>query len=166
MAKKTAYLGLFAALAILFGYVESLIPLSLFIPGIKLGLCNLVIVFVLYKFSVREALLVSVIRILVIGFMFGNLMSILFSLGGGLLSLFCMELLKRTGNFSVCGVSIFGGTMHNMGQMLIAMMVIPGKALLFYLPVLCIVGAFTGLLIGIISMLILKRFEKADSWRF
>ena len=107
--KKTAYMGLFAAAAIIFGYVETLLPVFAGIPGIKLGLANLVTVILLYLFGWREAAVVSFIRILVIGFMFGNLFSILFSLAGAGLSLLVMVLLKKNGGFSVAGVSIAGG---------------------------------------------------------
>lgn len=94
MKRKTAYLGLFAAVAIIFGYVESLVPVFTGIPGIKLGLANLAVLFILDRYSFKEAALVSVVRILVIGFMFGNLFSILYSLAGAALSLTVMDLLK------------------------------------------------------------------------
>lgn len=101
--KKTAYLGLFASLAIIFGYVETLLPVFTGIPGIKLGLANLVTVFILYTYSWREAAVISLIRILVIGFMFGNLFSILFSLAGAGLSLFCMNVGKKFQDYPLLG---------------------------------------------------------------
>ena len=106
--KKTAYMGLFAAVAIIFGYVESLLPVFAGIQGIKLGLANLVTVFILYTYSFREAAAISLIRILVIGFMFGKLFSILFSMGGAALSLACMTWAKKYLGLSVTGVSIRG----------------------------------------------------------
>ena len=121
--KKTAYMGLFAAVAIIFGYVESLLPVFAGIPGIKLGLANLVTVFILYTYSFREAAAISLIRILVIGFMFGNLFSILFSLAGAALSLACMTLAKKSLGLSVTGVSILGGVTHNLGQIVVAVLI-------------------------------------------
>ena len=104
MKRKTAYLGLFAAVAIIFGYVESLVPVFTGIPGIKLGLANLAVLFILDRYSLKEAALVSVVRILVIGFMFGNLFSILYSLAGAALSLTVMELLKKHSKAIVLGL--------------------------------------------------------------
>ena len=109
MKRKTAYLGLFAAVAIIFGYVESLVPGFTGIPGIKLGLANLAVLFILDRYSFKEAALVSVVRILVIGFMFGNLFSILYSLAGAALSLTVMELLKKHSGFSLIGISVAAG---------------------------------------------------------
>ena len=162
MKRKTAYLGLFAAVAIIFGYVESLIPVFTGIPGIKLGLANLAVLFILDRYSFKEAALVSVVRILVIGFMFGNLFSILFSLAGAGLSLLVMVLLKKNGGFSVAGVSIAGGVTHNIGQILIAVCVVENVNLFYYLPVLLIAGLLTGLLIGILSGEIMKRIPGKD----
>ena len=155
--KKTAYMGLFAAVAIIFGYVESLLPVFAGIPGIKLGLANLVTVFILYTYSFREAAAISLIRILVIGFMLGNLFSILFSLAGAALSLACMTLAKKYLGLSVTGVSILGGVTHNLGQIVVAVLVVENVNLFYYFPALLIAGLITGFLIGILSGEILKR---------
>ena len=104
-AAKIALLGLLTALAIVMGYVEYRIPLPLPVPGIKIGLCNIVIVFVLYRFGVLRALLVSLIRVAVVGLLFGTPISMLYAAGGAVFSLFCMYLLKKTGRFSVIGTS-------------------------------------------------------------
>ena len=114
MKRKTAYLGLFAAVAIIFGYVESLVPVFTGIPGIKLGLANLAVLFILDRYSFKEAALVSVVRILVIGFMFGNLFSILYSLAGAALSLTVMDLLKKHSGFSLIGISAVSYTHLSM----------------------------------------------------
>ena len=143
--KKIAYMGLFGAVAIIFGYVESLFPVFAGIPGIKLGLANLVTVFILYTYSYREAALVSFIRILVIGFLFGNLFSILFSLAGAALSLACMTLAKKYLGLSIAGVII------------VAALVVENVNLFYYFPALLIAGLITGFLIGILSGEILKR---------
>ena len=118
MAKKTAYLGLFCAAALILSYVESLIPFFAGIPGMKLGLPNAAIVSVLYLYSWKEAALVNLARILAAGFLFGNAFGILYSAAGAGLSLLCMQLVKRTGKFSPAGVSVIGGVAHNAGQVI------------------------------------------------
>lgn len=157
---KAAYFGVFTALALILSYVESLIPISFGIPGIKLGLANLLIVVFLYKRNWKEAFLLSVVRILLAGFMFSNLFSILYSLAGGSLSLFVMAILKKQGSFSVVGVSVAGGITHNMGQLLVAMMVVETYRVGYYFPVLLIAGVLTGLVIGIVANEVLKRLNK------
>ena len=158
--KKLSYLGLFAAVAIIFGYVESLIPFFAGIPGMKLGLANLAVLFILEKYTWKEAVLVSVVRIIVIGFMFGNLFSILYSLAGGILSFLVMLLLKRIKGFSMIGISIAGGVSHNIGQIVVAMCVLENTKLIYYLPVLMIAGTVTGILIGVVSRKILPAVSQ------
>lgn len=157
--KKTAYLGLFAAIAIIFGYVESLIPFFAGIPGMKLGLANLAVLFILEKNSWKEAALVSTVRILVIGFLFGNMFSILYSLAGAALSLTVMTLMKRFSGFSILGVSVAGGVSHNIGQLIVASLIVENTSLLYYAPVLLISGVATGLLIGFLTGEITKRIR-------
>ncbi|MGI6007814.1 MAG: Gx transporter family protein [Ruminococcus sp.] len=157
MVRKTAVLGLCAALAILLGYVESLIPLLPGVYGIKLGLSNLMIVFMLYLYGMKEALLVSVIRVAVIGFLFGNLFSILFSLAGAAASLAVMGPVRMIRGMGVIGTSLAGGVAHNMAQMAVAMFVVTSFYLIYYLPVLMVSGVITGILIGIVSREMIKR---------
>ena len=157
MKQKTAYLGLFSAVAIIFGYVESLIPVFAGIPGIKLGLANLAVLFILERYSLKEAALVSAVRILVIGFLFGNLFSILYSLAGAALSLSVMTLLKKHTDFSILGISVAGGVSHNIGQLIIAMMVVSNTSLMVYAPVLLVSGVVTGLAIGVLTSETVKR---------
>lgn len=157
--KKTAYLGLFAAIAIIFGYVESLIPFFAGIPGMKLGLANLAVLFILEKYSWKEAALVSTVRILVIGFLFGNMFSILYSLAGAALSLTVMTLMKKFSGFSILGVSVAGGVSHNIGQLIVASLIVENTSLLYYAPVLLISGVATGLLIGFLTGEITKRIR-------
>lgn len=146
--KKIANLGLFAAVAIIFGYVESLIPFFAGIPGMKLGLANLAVLFILEKYTWKEAALVSAVRIIVIGFMFGNLFSILYSLAGAALSLTVMELLKKHSGFSLIGISVAGGVTHNIGQLIVAMIVVSNTSLMVYAPALLVAGVLAGILIG------------------
>lgn len=158
---RVAVFGVFTALALIFSYVELLIPINFGIPGAKLGLANLVIIIVLYKTDWKEALLLSVVRIVLAGFLFGNLFGILYSLAGGILSLAVMVLLKRSGAFSIIGVSMAGGVSHNVGQLIMAMLVVETYAVGYYLPVLLIAGLITGTLIGIAGREMLKRLDLA-----
>lgn len=157
MKNKVAYFGVFTALALIFSYVETLIPFQIGIPGVKLGLANIIIVIALYKMTAKETLLLAVARIVLAGFIFGNLFSILYSLAGGLLSLFVMVLLKKKGEHSILGVSIAGGVSHNIGQLVVAMLVVETYSVLYYIPALLIAGLLTGLLIGVAAAEMLKR---------
>ena len=157
--RKVAIFGVFTALALIFSYVELLIPINFGIPGAKLGLANLMTVLVLYKMGIKEALALSVTRIILSGFMFGNLFGILYSLSGGLLSFLVMVLLKKSDRFSVAGVSIGGGTAHNIGQLLVAMVVVQTYQVGYYPPVLLVAGEVTGLLIGLVAKEVLKRIQ-------
>ncbi|WP_346663704.1 Gx transporter family protein [uncultured Merdimonas sp.] len=157
MKSKVAFFGVFTALALIFSYIESLIPFQFGIPGVKLGVANLIIVTALYKMELKETYLLSVVRVLVSGFLFGNYFSILYSLAGGLLSLSVMALLKKQGGFSVMGVSVAGGVFHNIGQLAVAMLVVETYSVMYYLPVLLIAGLITGFLIGAVSAEVLKR---------
>lgn len=160
MKSRVAYFGVFTALALIFSYVESLIPIQIGIPGVKLGLANLMIVIALYKMSLKETYLLSITRVVLSGFLFGNMFAILYSLAGGLLSLTVMAVLKKAGGFSVMGVSIAGGVFHNIGQLIIAMIVVETFSVAYYIPVLLIAGVFTGLLIGIAANETLKRIKE------
>ena len=146
--KKLSYLGLFAAVAIIFGYVESLIPFFAGIPGMKLGLANLAVLFILEKYTWKEAVLVSVVRIIVIGFMFGNLFS-----------LAVMTFMKKKSGFSILGISVAGGVSHNIGQLIIAGLITMTSGLIYYAPALLISGVITGLLIGTLTSEVLKRIH-------
>ena len=157
MKNKVAYFGVFTALALIFSYVETLIPFNFGIPGVKLGLANLIIVIALYKMKLKEVYLLSVVRVLLNGFIFGNYFSIIYSLAGGLMSLSFMALLKKKGGFSILGISMAGGVMHNVGQLIIAMIIVETFSVAYYVPVLLISGLVTGLLIGITSGEMLKR---------
>ena len=156
---RVAYFGVFTALALIFSYVETLIPINFGIPGVKLGLANLVIVIALYKMKLTEVYLLSVVRVLLAGFIFGNYFSIIYSLSGGLLSLTVMALLKKSKGFSVMGISVAGGVFHNVGQLIVAMLVVETFSVGYYFPVLLVAGLITGLVIGIVSAEMLKRIK-------
>lgn len=162
MKNRAAYFGVFTALALIFSYIETLIPIQFGTPGIKLGLANLVVVIVLFKTGWKEALLLSVTRIVLAGFIFGSLFSIVYSLAGGVLSLGIMTLLARTGRFSVAGVSMAGGVSHNIGQLIVAMLAVETYQVGYYLPVLLIAGLITGAVIGAVAGEVLKRISNIE----
>ncbi len=155
--KSVALLGICSALAMVLSYLESLIPLSFAVPGIKLGLANIAIVFVLYKLGAKEAVIVSLVRIVWVAILFGNALILAYSAAGAVLSLTAMILLKRTERFSTVGVSVIGGILHNTGQILVAMMVMETAQIVYYLPVLCISGIAAGVAVGLVSAILIKR---------
>lgn len=155
--KKVAFCGLILTLSLIAGYAESLLPVFVAIPGIKLGLANSVILLLLYEVGIKEAFAVSITRVLLSGFMFGSMSSILYSLAGALSSLTGMAILKKSDCFSITGVSMAGGVMHNIGQLAVACVVLETTAVWYYLPVLMIAGCVTGLVIGILTGEIQKR---------
>lgn len=161
MKNKVAYFGVFIALALIFSYIESLIPIMVLIPipGIKLGLPNLIVLIALYKMGTKEAYVLSVARVILAGFLFGNMFSIIYSLAGGLLSLTVMVLLKKLEHFSILGISTAGGVMHNVGQILVAIVALESVSIAYYLPVLLISGVITGVVIGVITNEMLKRLN-------
>ena len=159
MRHKVAYFGVFRALALIFSYVETLIPIHFGIPGAKLGLANLVVVIVLYKAGWKDALLLSVTRIVLSGFLFGILFGILYSLAGGLFSLGVMTIIKRRESFSMIGVSMAGGVTHNIGQLIVAMIVVETYQVGYYLPALMLAGLATGTLIGLVCREVLRRLK-------
>ena len=160
MKKKTAYLGVMLALALICSYVEVLIPIPIGIPGIKLGLANIVIVFALYSMGIKEAVVLSIMRVTISGFMFGNVIAIAYSLAGGLLSLLVMYLLKKTDKLSCISISIAGGIFHNIGQMIIATILVDNYYVLYYVPVLMIAGFITGACIGVVAQEVFLRIGK------
>ena len=159
MKRKTAHLGMFLALALICSYVESLIPFYFGIPGIKLGLTNIVVVLTLFCMGAKEAFCISVLRILLAGFLFGNPFSILYSLGGGVLSFLVMWFLKYTGKLKVISVSVAGGMFHNIGQLFVASVVVENYNLFYYAPVLLLAGFVTGFLIGILAQELIVRLK-------
>ncbi|MCF2642810.1 MAG: Gx transporter family protein [Lachnospiraceae bacterium] len=158
--KKVAFLGVFLALALILSYVESLIPFYFGIPGVKLGLTNLIVVVMLYLCGTKEAFAISMLRIMLSGFLFGNMFSILYSAAGGLLSFLVMYALKRTHKLKVISISVAGGVSHNIGQLIVAAFVVETYNIFYYMPVLIFAGALTGFLIGILGQEFIFRFQK------
>ncbi len=161
--RKIAYLGLLIALAFVFSYIEFLIPVNIGIPGAKLGLANLVIIVALYTLNEKDAFLLSIIRIVLVGFTFANLASMLYSFAGGILSFLAMLLAKRTNKLSMTGVSVIGGVFHNVGQIIMAIFVVKTMSLVYYLPVLIVSGLAAGVAIGILGAMVTKRIKKLVS---
>lgn len=151
-----ARVALLAALALIFSYVEAIIPYNPGIPGVKLGIANVVAVVALYKFGWKEAAAVNAVRVIIAGLLFTGVFGMFYSLAGAVLSMAGMILLKKTGLFSVIGVSMAAGVLHNLGQLLIAAFLIEDLRIFFYFPVLLFSGIAAGILVGIIATMILR----------
>lgn len=159
--RRTAELGLLLAMALILSYVESLIPFSFGIPGIKLGLPNLIVLLLLYDGRrVSEALLVNGMRIVLSGFLFSNLYAILYALAGAAFSFLAMLAGRRTKRLSMMGVSVLGGVFHNVGQLLVAMAVVETLAVAYYVPFLIAAGTLTGALLGFVGMELLPYLRR------
>ena len=155
---KIAVLGLCTAIAMVFAYVEVLLPpLFTAIPGIKLGLPNIVIIFALYKMGLKSAAAISFVRIVAVSTLFGNPMTFAYSMAGGILSLAAMALLKKLDILSTVGVSVAGGVLHNAGQILMAMLLLGTAELGYYMIVLAITGTISGILVGFCGSFAVKR---------
>ena len=155
--KMLAFSGMFATLALIFSYVEALLPIPVPVPGVKLGVANLVIIIALYRMGFRRALSINCVRIALAGLLFSGVFGMLYSFAGGLLSLSVMQLLKRTGLFSMVGVSMAGGVAHNLGQLIAACIVVATPSLMSYFSVLLFTGLIGGILIGILAYTVEKR---------
>lgn len=147
-------------MAILMGYVEMLIPLPLLVPGMKLGLANVIIVIVLYHMDAKSAFFISLVRVLMSGLLFQGFAGLLYSLAGALLSLAVMVLLKKTGKVSITGVSVMGGVFHNIGQIIVAAAVVENIKMAYYLPFLLVTGVVTGFVIGAVARLALGYVQR------
>lgn len=159
-SRRLARYALLTALAMALSWLESLVPLAGVVPpGVKLGLTNLVVIFALYRMSLRDAAVISLIRVVLVAFTFGNSYSFAYSLAGAALSLAVMVLLKRSGKFSLLGVSVAGGVSHNIAQVLVAMAVLETARLAWYLPVLLVSGIAAGVCVGAAGALIVKRIR-------
>lgn len=152
--------GLLLALTLILSYVERLAPLPVPVPGVKIGLPNLVVIFLLYRVGLRQAITVSLARVALAGLLFGTGVSVLYALAGAVLSLTVMTLLKKTGAFSIRGVSVAGAVCHNFGQILVAMTLLENQYLLGYFPVLCVTGALAGVVIGLVAALLVEHIKK------
>lgn len=157
--RRMTVLALLFALAMIFSFVESRLPTFIPIPGVKLGLCNLVVILALLRYGFPSAAAVSLLRVLLSSILFGNMAAFFYSLAGAVLSLLVMALLKKTGRFSPVGISVSGGVFHNVGQILMAWLILGTDGVLLYLPVLIIAGTIAGALIGLAAAYIHKRTD-------
>ena len=157
--KKLTSLALMCTLAMILSYVESLIPAPIAVPGAKIGLANLVTVFALYKLGVREAVTVSITRIILISLLFGTPVSMAYSIGGAIMSLASMILIRKLTPLTPVSVSIVGGIMHNVGQLTVASFVLETDVLTYYLPFLALFGIISGAMIGVLGGLLIKKLK-------
>lgn len=157
--KKITFYSLMLSLALVLSYLESLVPLSFAVPGIKMGLPNIVIVFVLYKKGFVPAVCISIVRVLLVSILFGNVMSMFYSMAGAVLSMAVMGLLKKSSKFSCVGVSVAGALGHNAGQIAMAALLLKTTGLVYYFPVLCAAGVVAGVCIGILGGMLVKRAD-------
>ena len=157
---KLTALALTVSVAMLLSFIESKLPAFTAVPGIKMGLANIAVMFALYRFGIKEAALVSAVRIVLLSLLFGSVVSMLYGLAGAVLSLSVMALLKRFSPLSPMGVSVSGGVTHNVGQILLACLLLRTSAVAYYLPVLILTGTLSGIVIGICAAVLIKRLSK------
>lgn len=158
--KNIALCGVLTALAMIFSYVESIIPVPIPVPGIKLGVANIAVITILYVLGVKEAVIINLLRIILTALLFGNLNSFLFSISGAILSMTIMIIMKKLDFFSYIGVSVCGGVMHNVGQIIAAVFIMGSEAIAYYLPVLIVSGVFTGVVIGVVSGIVARHVKR------
>ena len=159
-AKRVAVSAVLASLALIFSYIEAILPAAPGIPGIKLGIANLVVIVAMYRLNSRYALTINLIRILLAGFMFSGLYGAIYSLCGCILSFAVMCLLKKSDVFSVVGVSMGGGAAHNIGQLTAAAFLVSSPEIFYYLPVLIVSGTISGILIGWFAYILLEHIPR------
>lgn len=165
MVKRMTSAAMLAALAMIFSYIETMIPINFGIPGIKLGLANVVAVVALYLLEARWAFVISGLRIALVAFTFGNISMGVYSLAGGMLSLAAMVILYKKNGYTIIGVSVIGGVFHNIGQLAVAVVTVSNINLILYFPVLLFAGVITGYLIGVAASLVLPRIDRFYSER-
>ena len=157
--KRLVLLAMLTAVAMILSYVESLLP-SVGIPGVKMGLANIAVIFALFRFGWKEAAALSLVRVVLVSLLFGSVGAMLYSLAGAVLSLAVMALLRRIDRFSTVGISVAGGVAHNAGQILMAMLILQTKQLLGHLPVLAVSGIAGGVLTGLAAALLIRRIPE------
>lgn len=158
--KKLAFSGLMVACGLVMGYLEFLIPLPIGIPGVKIGLSNIITLLTLYLMGPSISIIILLLRIILSGLLFGNAFGILYSLFGAVFAFASMYFCHKISKLSIVGVSVAGGVMHNIGQLILACFIVNQIKLSFYLPVLLLSGLLCGILVGIISGIVINRFDK------
>ena len=157
--QKLTVMALTTAIALVLSFIESQIPAFVAVPGVKMGLANIAIVYALYRLGWKEAALISLIRVVLVSLLVGSAASFLYSLAGAVLSLLGMALLKKTGKFTEIVVSVAGGVLHNIGQIAMASIILETDALRYYLPFLLVSGILAGVVIGLISGILIRRIH-------
>ena len=158
---RIAFLGLLVALAFVLSYVEMLLPISMGIPGAKIGLANLVVMVAIYTIGPKNAFILSIVRVVLVGLTFGNMAMMIYSLAGAMLSFIAMIIGRKTKLFSIIGVSVLGGVFHNVGQIIVAIIALDATSLVNYFPFLAVIGTISGIVIGIVSGMITERIKGA-----
>jgi heptaprenyl diphosphate synthase len=161
-SSKTAFLGMFVAVAMIFSYIESHIPPLVSVPGIKLGLPNIAIIVILYKLGWKEALTVSLLRVVLSSLLFGSVLTMAYSIAGALLSLLVMVLMQKSKLFSTVTISVVGGVFHNIGQISVAILVLETTELIYYLPMLLLSGTIAGVVIGLIAYQTINKMKRIE----
>ena len=160
--KKLAFLALATSVALVLSYVEFLIPpIYAALPAVKMGLPNIIIIFVLYRLGVKEAVCVSFLRLILVTLLFGNLVMLAYSVAGATLSITSMAILKRFNCFSAVGISVVGAVLHNLGQILMAILLLGTTAIGFYFPVLIVTGTVAGILVGVSASILQERIKNS-----
>ncbi len=150
-------LALTISFAMVLSYIESRIPAFVAIPGIKVGLANIAVIFSLYKFGIKEAITVSILRVFLVSMLFGSPVSLIYSISGALLSLLTMIILKKLTPLSEVAISVTGGVMHNVGQIAAASFMLSTNVVVYYLPFLLVSGTVAGIVVGIVSAILVKK---------
>lgn len=157
--RKLTTLAMIVSLALILSFIESRIPAFVAIPGVKVGLANIAVIFTLYKLGTKEAILISALRIFLVSILFGNPVSLIYSLAGGALSFVAMFLLKKYTTLSETTISVVGGVMHNVGQIATASVMLSTNVVVYYLPFLILSGTIAGIAVGIAAALLIKRVK-------
>ena len=157
--KKLTVMALTTAVAMILSFVESQIPAFVAVPGVKVGLANIAVVFALYRLGWKEAAAISLVRVVMVSMLFGSIASLFYSLAGAVLSLAGMGLLKKTGRFTEIMVSVTGGILHNIGQIAMACLILETAALRYYLPFLLVSGIIAGVVVGLVSAVLVQRVK-------
>lgn len=159
--KRIAFLGIMTSVALVLSYLEAILPpIYAAVPGIKAGLPNIVIILILYKLGLKEAVIVSLLRVFIVALLFGNAMTLAYSLAGAVVSILLMALFKKLDLFSAVGVSIIGGVAHNLGQILIAIVLLNSTLIGYYMIILTFTGAIAGVFVGLAGSLLVKRLNR------
>lgn len=161
--KKLVTMAISVSLALILSFIESQIPAFVAVPGVKLGLANIAVVFALYKLGEGEAAIISAIRVILLAILFGSFTSFLFSLSGATVSFILMLALKRLTPLGKVGVSVIGGVSHNLAQIGVACLILETNLLVYYLPFLLISGTVAGIVIGVVSALLVAKINLEKS---